>query len=94
MNGMGIYGLFAATVPDSNLWAIVAILIVVAVISPIIWFFSGHCRKCQRYRSLKRTGETRKEGGRFFGTTYVEYRCTNCGFIEWVKSNYSGGGGF
>jgi len=83
--------IFSGSVSTTESFLMVIGLMVIFIIVGLI--FRGKCPSCGRYRSFKKTGETRKDGGLIFGTTYYEYRCTQCAFTNWIDDQSSGGGG-
>ena len=82
--------LFAGSVSTNESFLLV--IGVMAFFIIVILIFKGKCPSCRRYRSFKKTGEKRRDGSLIFGTTYYEYRCTQCAFTSWVDDQGSGGG--
>jgi len=74
-----------------ELWIVVGLIIIFIIIGLI---FRGKCPKCGHYRSFKKTGAKRKDGGEIFGKKYYEYCCIKCGFSDWrEKYNDESGDG-
>ena len=47
-------------------------------------FTNPRCRHCSRRYAMKKTGRSRREGGRVLRANDNEYCCEYCGHIEWL----------
>jgi uncharacterized protein with PIN domain len=71
----------------------VGIFLIFIAIIVAVFLFRSRCRNCKRFLALRSTGNTRREGGKFFGTNYQEWLCRHCGHRVWKQEQSGGGGG-
>jgi hypothetical protein len=64
----------------------VGIFLIFIAIIVAVFLFRSRCRNCKRFLALRSTGNTRREGGKFFG-------CRHCGHRVWKQEQSGGGGG-